>query len=539
MKILQLIQGSEEWKASRLHYFTASEASIMMACSKSVKRNELLQMKALGTEQEFSSWFQEHVLDKGHAIEALARPIAEKIIGEELYPVTGLTEDEVLLASFDGLNMMGTVAWECKQYNAEKVASIQDGKMPEADRWQVVQQLIVSEAEKCLYMVTDGTEENTYTFWYELQPGDEEQLRAGWDQFATDQANYEHVEEKPVPAGADIENLPALSVNISGEVLASNLPEFEQKATAVINSIKTDLQTDQDFADAEKAVKFCKNAEDQLGRVKEQALASTASINELFKTIDRIKEATRQKRLSVDKLVKERKLAIRSDIVSSGKLALSKHIGDLEKSLEAMFGNKYPVRIPAVNDDFAGAIKGKRTITSLRSAADDLLAASKIEATQHSNLIQKNLTALNEVAESYHHLFSDASTLSLLATEHVQAEIKNRIRDEDDRLEQERETIRLQEEQRIREEQEAAAKQPTTATEEPSPAIAEQSIPVTSTPRFQTPTRRGEPLADAKCLNAAIGSWGVRNIVSASAMAELNEILTKYNVNTAALHDAA
>jgi len=124
MKTLALIQGSDIWKEARDGYRTASEASIVSGHSKNVKRDELIHMRATGTDQEFSAWFQKNILDKGHAVEAVSRPFAEKIIGEELYPVTGIDDADYYLASFDGLTMAEDACWECKQWNAEKAASV-------------------------------------------------------------------------------------------------------------------------------------------------------------------------------------------------------------------------------------------------------------------------------------------------------------------------------------------------------------------------------------------------------------------------------
>ena len=92
MKIHNLIQGSPEWNALRAQHNTASEASAMMGASKKTTRSELLRLKATGSEKEFSEWVQKNLLDKGHEIEAKALPIAEDIIGGELFPVTGTAD---------------------------------------------------------------------------------------------------------------------------------------------------------------------------------------------------------------------------------------------------------------------------------------------------------------------------------------------------------------------------------------------------------------------------------------------------------------
>jgi len=199
MKILNMAQGSAEWLAARREYDTASEASIMMACSKNVKRNELLHMKTTGTDREFSEWFQRNILDKGHIVESLGRPIAEEITGEELFPVTATDDDGWLLASFDGISMMEDICWECKQWNEEKAAEVREGRVPECDKWQVAQQLRVSGAEKCLYMVTDGTKEGTVYTWVSLSEEDNRLLAAGWKQFDADRASYQHVSMRQSP----------------------------------------------------------------------------------------------------------------------------------------------------------------------------------------------------------------------------------------------------------------------------------------------------------------------------------------------------
>ncbi|MBU0536861.1 MAG: hypothetical protein KKF24_15995, partial [Gammaproteobacteria bacterium] len=160
MQILDLVQGSREWSIKRGQHPTASEASPMKGASKNLSRNDLLHMKSTCTEQEFSDFVQKHVLDKGHESEALARPIAEEIVGEELFPATAVDDNNYLLASFDGVTMMENIIWEHKQWNEAKAECVSRDEVPPEDHWQVVQQLVVSGAEKCLYMVSDGTKKN-------------------------------------------------------------------------------------------------------------------------------------------------------------------------------------------------------------------------------------------------------------------------------------------------------------------------------------------------------------------------------------------
>ena len=122
MITLDLIQGSDEWKAERLENYGASEAPSMMGASKYMSRNELLKMKFTGESKPVTSFMQK-IFDKGHATEEMARPLAEAIVEDDLYPVTGLLEDSKILASFDGLTMMEDIAFEHKLWN-ETLAEI-------------------------------------------------------------------------------------------------------------------------------------------------------------------------------------------------------------------------------------------------------------------------------------------------------------------------------------------------------------------------------------------------------------------------------
>ena len=109
-----LIQGSPEWLAYRAQHFNGSDAPAMLDCSPYMSRNELLTRTKTGIGPEVDAATQRR-FDDGHRFEALARHLAEAIVGEDLYPVTGSLGK--LSASFDGLTVMGDVAFEHKSLN--------------------------------------------------------------------------------------------------------------------------------------------------------------------------------------------------------------------------------------------------------------------------------------------------------------------------------------------------------------------------------------------------------------------------------------
>ena len=375
MKIISTIQGSDDWHALRAKYFTASEAPVMMAASSKIRRDELLKMKATGTEREISDWVQTNLFDKGHQQEATARTIVENMIGEELYPATAIDDTGYMLASFDGMTMMEDTLFEHKMWNTTLAEAVRQKDLPPEYYWQLEQQLLVSGAERVIFVCSDGTEENFAWMEYTPVAGRAESLVAGWDQFSQDLENYAPLDIKELPAGKSIMRLPALMVEIEGAVKQSNLTVYQGQALAFIESINTNLSTDQDFADAEEAVKFCEKAESELDLIKKQALSQTEQIDTLFRTIDTLREAMRRKRLDLTRLVQSRKDGIRADIISRAKTALNEHISALNVQLGS-------VRLPAIAADFAAAIKGKKTVASLQGSANDELARAKIEANQ-------------------------------------------------------------------------------------------------------------------------------------------------------------
>lgn len=488
-KIIEVQQGSPEWHKFRATSFGASEASAMLGISSYKTRSQLLKEKATGLVPEVDAATQAR-FDRGHEYEAIARPWAEEIVGEDLYPVTlAMDIDGITLsASMDGLTMLEDVGWEHKTMNSKLAASLSEGVIPDEYHPQLEQQLLVSGAERCLFMASRGERENCKYAWYESDPTMRQRLIAGWKQFAEDLANYRpSVVAEPVRSGIAPEALPALRIEVTGMVTASNLEEFKNHALAVIGGINKDLQTDEDFADAEKTVKWLGDVEKRLDAAKEHALSQTASIDALFRAVDDIKENARRTRLDLDKLVKARKEARREEIRHAADDAFRDHIDALNDRLGR-------VKLPYIAADFAGAMKGKRTIASMEDAVSAELARVKIEANWVADEYQKNLRIIDTEGKGYEFLFYDIADLVTINPDHLPGIIKARIQthkeDESARLEAEREKIRKEEEERAKKIVEAhvSAACPEGAGEVRSPEkprVRQQAAPAKSRPTYQ------------------------------------------------------
>lgn len=413
MKTLQLVQGSPAWHAHRAQHWNASDAPAMLGASIYKSRAELLREIATGVVAEIDEETQRR-FDDGHRFEALARPIAEKIIGEELYPCTG-TEGR-LSASFDGLTLLEETVWEHKTPNAELIQimsreGVTGSDLPEMYRIQLEQLCMVAKATRALFMISrwigDELQEELHC-WYIPDMQLRARIAAGWAQFEADLVAYQpEPAAAPAPVGHAPSTLPALRIELTGLVTASNLGEFRDAAIAKFRAIPTDLQTDQDFADAEQTVKWCGDIEDRLDAAKQHALSQTASIDELFRTIDEIRGEARSKRLELDKLVKGRKESIRHEIVERGRAGVVEHY----RAINATLG-LHAIAIPqSLTADLVSAIKGRKTVASLNDAVDTAAAGIKITASQTAERVRASIAALAEESAGHETLFADAVSL--------------------------------------------------------------------------------------------------------------------------------
>lgn len=429
MKIHDLIQGSPEWLAYRAQHFNASDAPAMMGVSPYKTRADLLRELHTSVVPQVDAGTQKR-FDNGHRLEALARPLAEEFIGAELYPVTGSLGN--LSASFDGLTLDETTCFEHKKLNAELKAIFARGTddesgslLPAMHRIQMEQQLLVSGAQRVLFMASEWNAEDhlieEHHCWYYSDEVLRAQIVAGWAQFEKDLAGYElQPEAKPAPVGKAPQTLPALHIQVTGEVTASNLAEFKQTALAAIRSVNRELTTDAQFADAEKAIKWCSDVESRIEGAKQHALSQTVSIDVLFKTMSDISAEARSVRLDLNKLVTSRKTEVKEEAVTAARRALAQHIETLNAELTGG-------RLPSPVVDFAGAIKGLRSFDSMQDALDTTLASAKIAADAAARVVRTNIAAFKERAAGFEFLFADIAQLVNKAADDFALVIQSRI----------------------------------------------------------------------------------------------------------------
>lgn len=513
MRTVNLIQGTPEWHAHRASHFNASDAPAMMGCSPYKTRSQLLREFATGATIEHDAATMQRFAD-GHRFEDLARPLAEQIIGEELWPCVGV--DGKFSASFDGLTLLEDKAFEHKSLNDDlRLAMPVDGGdacLPLHYQVQMEHQAMVSGAERVLFMASkwsgDDLVEERHC-WYTPNPELRARIVAGWAQFDADVMAYDPAPTaEPVAAGRAPDQMPALRIEVTGMVTASNLAEWKEQAIAVFQGISTELVSDQDFADAEKTVKWCGDIEDQLKAAKQHALSQTQSIDLLFRTIDAIADEARSKRLALEKRVKTRKDERRTEIGNAARRAVQQHVLAINETL-----GEHAIPMPAtLIADIADAMKGKRSFASMQEAVDTVAANAKVDSSQSAERIRANIRVMEMEVGTHAALFPDRVQLCSTKTAEdlrnlMAARIAQHQQAEQARLDDEREKIRKEEEARAQKK----------AADDAAAAAAEQAAQPAQTAQTAAAHQQTGPVAAAAAAAAAPVRTAPAAVASASA----------------------
>lgn len=439
----KLQQGTPEWHAFRAAHFSASDAPAMLGESPYKTRDQLLREKKLGITPDVDASTQRRY-DDGHRFEALARPLAENIIGEELFPAT-LSEGK-LSASFDGLTMLNDTCFEHKTLN-DAIAKC-EGNLPIYYRIQMEQQMLVSGAKKCLFVASQWDERNQlvgdlYQVWYLPDPDLRRRIIDGWAQFEKDLATWQPKEPVTPAVASPAESLPAVAVTVTGALtVGGNLAAFGDALRAFVGRIPAKPATDQEFADCEAACKSLKKAEEALEAAETSALAQISDVEAMRRTVADLKNLARTTRLATEKLVKAEKEARRTALVMDAKQQFGRHLEKLQLDIKG-------VRLIVSSPDFGAAIKGLSSLDSMKNKLTAALLEAQSEANAICGRVRDNLQALDSVRD-YAFLFADRQELAYKDEETLELIIKQRIdehkRAEAARLEAERNRVRAEEE---------------------------------------------------------------------------------------------
>lgn len=539
IQIVNLVQGTPEWHAHRAKHFNASDAPAMMGCSSYKTRSELIKELATGLTGEVDAVTQRR-FDDGHRFEALARPLAEEIIGEDLSPCVGVNGK--FSASFDGLTFMHNEAFEHKTLNKALREAMFGGctgeDLPLQYRVQMEQQAMVSGCERILFMASEWTGDGQLIeerhCWYTPDQELRAQIIAGWEQLEKDVAAYDPAADRPAPAvAAPIESLPAVVVQVNGALtVGGNLDAFGDALRQFIARIPAKPSTDQEFADAEAATKALKKAEEALAAAEDGALAQISDVEVMRRTVADLKNLARTTRLATEKLVTAEKEARRTEIVTGSQKQLDQHIAALNERLGANW-------LPRVTGGFAETIKGLKSLDSMRDKVAVALTNAKHDANQLADRLEANRKHLVQDGTDWIALFADFATVGAKAEEDFQALAALRINQhkqaESQRLEAERERIRAEEAAKL---QAQAVIDAAAATQKE--AASAQQEPVSAAPAAQSVVQHAQaaPEVAAKAEGETLTLGQLNTIlapikVDATGLAELGFEARKVEKSTA------
>lgn len=193
--ILNLEQGTNEWKQERLKHLTASQVPSLFGISPYQTSLDLLREKLTGQEQEVNA-YKQILFDKGHTAEIAARAWVEADLKLKFPPLVVVSKQcPDLLASLDGFNEEHRLILEAKFMGVKALEEVKLGNIKKHHLCQIQSQLFATGAEKCIYFATTGDGESAIA---EIKPNPEfpEKLTVAVSDFMKDVREFKEVKEK-------------------------------------------------------------------------------------------------------------------------------------------------------------------------------------------------------------------------------------------------------------------------------------------------------------------------------------------------------
>ena len=449
-------QGTPEWHDLIRRTIGGSEVGILFGLGH-ITRDELIKQKATGIVPEPSE-FQAALFAIGHEIEAKARAIIEDLTGDEFFPSVFVDENNKSRASLDGINLAGDVIIEIKTLNKKNKSYILEGEVDPINIHQVMYNMGMSGAERCLFIVSDGTPENTFYTYVHFDIEWMDNIQSAITQFWLDVDAYQPEQSKSEPVLMPIMQLPALSIRVDGQLaIESNLEAFGDKLTGFIAGINRDPQTDEDFGNIVNAVKFLKSAEEELDNGLNYALSRIECVDRLIKRVEYFKGFSSSTRIPISKLPETRRKEIRDNLIIAAKNEYAKYCAGLEKEID-------PIKLMLVQPDFAQAIKGVKTMSSSRNNINTALAGAKSNARDIADELRECLDWYKENCLSFNYLFRDLQDIIYNNSDDFKLICESRI-ERHKQSEQEKATVLAekmaeQEREKIRQEEEFKSREP-------------------------------------------------------------------------------
>jgi len=187
-----------------------------------------------------------------------------------------------------------------------------------------------------------------------------------------------------------------LILKVNTEITANNLDDYAVQIKKQVESVSTELVTDDDFANAKELVKAFKKSEDSLKDAKE-SIFDQGDLQKINDTIIELHDMVREKRLALNKLV-----------TAEEKSRKQKLLDDAFQSVEKVHRScKWSnlIDFPS-HDDFIAQIKGKKLFDSMKDALDRFVGITIQDINSQSSEIENRAETIKVMIEGYESLFS-------------------------------------------------------------------------------------------------------------------------------------
>lgn len=175
----------------------------------------------------------------------------------------------------------------------------------------------------------------------------------------------------------------------------SNLTAYATDIKQIIESVNTELKTDDDFAEAKALVTKFKKAEDQLKEAKERIFDS-GDLKTINDTIVELGDLVRDTRLNLNRQVTAREKEIKKELIDNA-------YGVIE---QAITDSGFATIIETVNyNEVSEQIKGKRKIEAMQTALNAYTGAKIAEITAQAKELNTKKTAIKKAIEGHETLF--------------------------------------------------------------------------------------------------------------------------------------
>lgn len=155
--VLNLEQGSLEWKRSRFEHITSSDVAPLMGIKGyRMTRAKVLEAKLTHSEPTVDS-FTQSLFQKGHDAEAAAREWARINLKFDFKPmVLEYRANPALMTSLDGFDVERDTILEAKYMGVEAVKLVKARQIKPHHAAQVQYHLLISGAKRCMYFAMDN-----------------------------------------------------------------------------------------------------------------------------------------------------------------------------------------------------------------------------------------------------------------------------------------------------------------------------------------------------------------------------------------------